>query len=280
MPLTQFQSLVFAAIAEARSSVSYLAGGAALHAGALGTRYSNDLDLFHTSASAANAAFLIDAKTLGSVGLSVAVLAEFEGFVKARISDGTHQTEVDWAHESAWRFLPLVPFPGGGVMLHPIDLAINKLIALAGRREPRDLVDVLYADEHILPFPALIWAVVEKNPGLNPASYLEQFRRRTLTPEDAAFLRMTGAYDVAAAAARFRELIANADFFIEANRSREPGMLLQDTRTGQFIAPESPEDWAHIRLHYGAPGGVVPRPAEATLRALSAQASDPTGARE
>jgi hypothetical protein len=106
-------------------------------------------------------------------------------------------------------------------MLHPIDLAINKLIALAGRREPRDLVDLLYADQHILPFPALVWALVEKNPGLNPASYREQFRRRTLTPEDAAFLRMTGAYHIAAASARFRSLVAAADAFISRARMRD-----------------------------------------------------------
>ena len=81
-------------------------------------------------------------------------------------------------------------------MLHPIDFAINKLVALANRREPRDVVDVIFADTHVLPFPALAWAVVEKNPGLNPASYREQFRRRTLTPEDAAYLRFTGAYSV------------------------------------------------------------------------------------
>ena len=40
------------------------------------------------------------------------------------------------------------------------------MVALANRREPRDLVDPIFADTHILPFPALVWAVVEKNPGL------------------------------------------------------------------------------------------------------------------
>ena len=266
MPLTLFQARVFAVIAAARSEASYLAGGAALHLAPTGTRFSNDIDLFHNTAGAANLAFAADATSLRVAGLTVDVVAAFEGFVKARVSDATGATEIDWAHESAWRFLPLVPIPGGGVMLHPIDLAINKLIALAGRREPRDLVDILYADEHILPFPALIWAVVEKNPGLNPASYLEQFRRRTLTPEDAMFLRTTGAYDVAVAAARFRALVAAADAFIAANTAREPGMLLQDTRTGEFVAPLTPEEWSHIRLHYGALGGVVPHAADVSLR--------------
>ena len=183
MPLTPFQGSVLALLSPTRTEASYLAGGAALHLGAAGERYSEDLDLFHTSAITANQTFAADASVLREAGCALTVLAEHPGFVSARISQGASATVVDWAHESAWRFLPLVPLPGGGVMLHPIDLAINKLVALANRREPRDLVDVLYADAHILPFPALVWAVVEKNPGLNPASYLEQFRRRTLTPE-------------------------------------------------------------------------------------------------
>ena len=78
------------------------------------------------------------------------------------------------------------------------------MVALANRREPRDLVDPIFADTHILPFPALVWAVVEKNPELNPAIYLEQFRRHTLTQEDAAYLRFTGAYRVEDAAQHAR----------------------------------------------------------------------------
>ncbi len=192
----------------------------------------------------------------------VTVIAEHQGFVSARVSRGDTATVVDWAHESAWRFLPLVPLEGGGVMLDPIDLAINKLIALANRREPRDLVDVLYADTHILAFPALVWAVVDKNPGLNPASYLEQFRRRTLTPEDAAYLRFTGVYDVTEAARRFRELVTDADALIAENTQREPGALLQDRRTGAFFLPRSANDWEHVREHRGALGGVVAQAAD------------------
>ena len=262
MPLTDFQASVLALLAPARTDNSYLAGGAALHLGASGERYSEDLDLFHTSAAAANQAFAADANTLRTAGCAVTVLAEHPGFVSARVSRGEAVTVIDWAHESAWRFLPLVPLPGGGVMLDPVDLAINKLVALANRREPRDLVDALYADAHILPFPALVWAVVEKNPGLNPASYLERFRRRTLTPEDAAYLRFTGAYDVADAAQRYRMLVAATDAFIAENTQREPGALLQDRRTGAFFLPRSPTDWAHTREHRGALGGVVAQPAD------------------
>lgn len=150
-------------------------------------------------------------------------------------------------------------------MLHPIDLAINKLVALANRREPRDVVDVIFADTHILPFPALVWAVVEKNPGLNPASYLEQFRRRTLTAEDAAYLRFTGAYRVEDAAQHFRRMIRDADSFIEANTHREPGALLQDRRSGDFFLPKSESDWARTREHRGALGGIIAQPADVPI---------------
>jgi hypothetical protein len=262
VPLTPLQATVLALLASNRSDASYLAGGAALHLGADGERFSNALDYFHNTAEAANRTFALDAVLLRSAGYEVDVLAEHRGFVSATVQRDQGATIIDWAHESAWRFLPLVTLTGGGAMLHPIDLAINKLVALANRREPRDLVDAIFADAHILPFSALVWAVVDKNPGLNPASYLEQFRRRTLTPEDAAYLRFTGAYRVDEAAAHFRRMVEATDVFIASNRHREPGALLQDRRTGAFFLPLSPEDWAHAREHRGAIGGVIAQPAD------------------
>ncbi len=262
MPLTALQATILALLASQRSAESYFAGGAALHMGSAGERYSNDLDFFHSATDAANKSFAVDAATLRAQGYAVEALAEYRGFVSAIVRRGSESTILDWAHESAWRFLPLVEMKDGGLVLHPIDLAINKLVALANRREPRDLVDAIFADTHILPFPALVWAVVDKNPGLNPAMYLEQFRRRTLTPEDAAYLRFSGAYSVEDAAQHFRRMVAEADTFINANTNREPGALLQDRRTGAFFLPRSEHDWAHTREHRGALGGVVAQPAE------------------
>ena len=262
MPLTAFQAAVLALLAPNRSDASYLAGGAALHLGANGERFSNDLDFFHNTADVTNQTFAADAIALRAAGYEVVTLAEHRGFVSAVARRDGEATVLDWAHESAWRFLPLVAMDGGGVMLHPIDLAINKLVALANRREPRDLVDAIFADMHILAFPALVWAVVDKNPGLNPSSYLEQFRRRTLTPEDAAYLRFTGAYSVEEAARHFRRMVETADAFIAANTHREPGALLQDRRTGSFFVPQSDDDWSHTRAHRGALGGVIAQPAD------------------
>ena len=156
MPLTAFQASVLALLAPQCSAASYLAVGAALHIGASGERYSNDLDFFHNAADVANQSFAADVVALRAAGYEVNTIAEHRGFVSAVVSNGGASTVLDWAHESAWRFLPLVAISGGGVMLQPIDLAINKLVALAIRREPRDLVDAIFADVNILAFPALV----------------------------------------------------------------------------------------------------------------------------
>jgi hypothetical protein len=49
-------------------------------------------------------------------------------------------------------------------MLH-LDLAMNKAMAAAGRREVRDIVDAVTIHETILPLGAVIWAAVGKAPG-------------------------------------------------------------------------------------------------------------------
>lgn len=129
MLLTAFQAAVLALLAPQRSDVSYLVGGAALHIGP-----SDDLSFFHNAADAANQTFAADALALRARGYAVNTIAEHRGFVTAVVQRDGESTILDWAHESAWRFFPLVSIPGGGVMLHPIDLAINKLVALANRR--------------------------------------------------------------------------------------------------------------------------------------------------
>ena len=54
MPLTAFRAALLALLAPQRTEVSYLAGGAALHIGPAGERFSDDLDFFHNAADAAN----------------------------------------------------------------------------------------------------------------------------------------------------------------------------------------------------------------------------------
>jgi len=64
--------------------------------------------------------------------------------------------------------MPAVYSEDSGFMLHPVDIAINKLLALAGRDEARDFLDIIYIDRNILSLGALCWAAVSKDPGFFP----------------------------------------------------------------------------------------------------------------
>jgi hypothetical protein len=84
----------------------------------------------------------------------------------------------EWARDSAYRFFPLITDETMGLTLHPFDLATNKVLALAGRLEVRDWVDVLNCDRQIQPLGYLIWAACGKDPGYSPQSLLAASMRQ------------------------------------------------------------------------------------------------------
>jgi hypothetical protein len=117
------------------------------------------------------------------------------GFVRAVVRKEGHATKVDWARDSAWRFMPTVSDERVGFMLHPVDLAVNKVLALAGRDEPRDVLDTLHFHHTLLVLGALCWAACGKDPGFTPLSLLELLRRHgRLRPEDLARLDLCRAH--------------------------------------------------------------------------------------
>jgi hypothetical protein len=93
-------------------------------------------------------------------------------FVDARVSKGGESTSMQWTRDSAYRFFPLMEDPLMGLTLHPFDLATNKALAMVGRVEVRDWIDVLNCDEHLQPFGYMVWAACGKDPGYNPKSLL------------------------------------------------------------------------------------------------------------
>ena len=65
----------------------------------------------------------------------------------------------------------------------PVDLAINKVMAAAGRRELRDLVEILATiHETILPLGTVLWAAVEESPGFTPEGLIAKIRRNSNDP--------------------------------------------------------------------------------------------------
>lgn len=101
--------------------------------------------------------------------------------------------------------MPSVRDPLGGLLLHPVDLAINKVPALTGRDEPRDFVDTLFVHRTVLPLAGLCWAAVGKDPGLSPLSLLELLKRRgRYRPEDFDRLHLVQPFDLPGAKAEWR----------------------------------------------------------------------------
>lgn len=232
------------------------------------TRYSDDLDFFHDSEARVAATFAADRKLLEEAGYQIAVELSQPGFVRATVRRGPDATRVDWAHDSAWRFMPLVRDPLGGLLLHPVDLAINKVLTVAGRDEPRDFVDILFVHRRVLALAGLVWAAVGKDPGFTPLSLLELLKRRgRYHAEDFARLNLAEPFDLVAAKESWLAALAVADAFARARPPDEIGCLYYSTRERAFVLPSGPGRLADqgIVLHFGAPGGVLPRLTDAGM---------------
>jgi len=257
MPLTRFQEAVARLLSAGRSEESHLAGGAALHLEPNSKRYSNDLDYFHDSDGRVASAFADDRGRLESNGYGVEVELNQPGYIRAVVSRDGESTKVEWAHDSAWRFMPVVADPRVGFRLHPVDLAVNKVLTLAGRDEPRDFLDIMHIHETILPLGPLCWAAAGKDPGFTPKSLLELLRRRgKYRQEDFARLRLTESVDLHELKTRWLQMLEEAEAFIESRPAAELGCLYWSPSRSRFIQPGEDE----VVTHHGRPGGVLPRP--------------------
>ncbi|MCD4747735.1 MAG: hypothetical protein K8R59_00045 [Thermoanaerobaculales bacterium] len=259
MPLTVFQERIAHLLAGNRDAGSYLAGGAALHLDANSLRFSDDLDFFHDSVERVAVAFELDRQLLEAEGMTVDREMAQPGYIWAVVGAGTQQTKVEWAHDSAWRFLPVVADTRVGFRLHPVDLAINKLLALVGRDEARDFLDVLEIDRRVLSLGALCWAAAGKDPGFTPLSLLDLLRRRgKYHPEDFFRLHLARTVDVQEIKGRWLGMLDEAERFIRSRPSDEIGCLYYSPSRNVFVAPLDGQDPDAVP-HFGRPGGILPR---------------------
>ncbi|MDD4103331.1 MAG: hypothetical protein PHU80_11975 [Kiritimatiellae bacterium] len=194
MAVTAFQSDILKLLARHRRDLgeSYVAGGVALNILLNAPRRSRDIDLFHDTEHALRESWRMDRECLVSTGYRLDVLRETLSFVEARVIRDGGQTELQWVRDSAFRFFPLIEDDLMGLVLHPFDLATNKVLAMAGRLEVRDWVDLLRADDALQPLGLLVWAACGKDPGYNPASLLAAIRRHHYSQEEINMLDFDG----------------------------------------------------------------------------------------
>ena len=179
MPLTAAQKHVVRTILANRTPESHLAGGAVINRHVGGLRYSDDLDIFHDVAASVATSAGMDAAALQAAGYFVDWKIRNHGFFQAEACLGNDRVRLDWTTDSAFRFFPVQPDEEFGYCLHQADLATNKVLALAGRSEIRDFLDILQIDHDYLSLGATLWAACGKDPGFTPELLLDQTNRHS-----------------------------------------------------------------------------------------------------
>lgn len=118
-----------------------LTGGAALAGFHLGHRTTKDLDLFGDRSVDLQAEESLLELAATQIGATMEHLRSLPYLRQVAVRRGAEVTTVDLVRDTAPRVEP--PRRIGGVLLDTMrEIAANKLVALLGRAEPRDLVDL------------------------------------------------------------------------------------------------------------------------------------------
>ena len=258
MPLTPIQTRALRTIAANRSPDSYLAGATVLHRKRDTPRFSRDLDLFHDLADSVALCAETDAATLRDAGFDITWLLRTPAFYRAVLSAEGEQLRIEWAQDSAFRFFPVVEDDQCGYRLHHADAAVNKVLALAGRQEVRDFVDVLHLHDTYLHLGSLAWAACGKDPGFTPGFLLEQAGRHVAYVQaDLDRLSLREPLDLRSLKRQWLRALEEALELVDALPPGEVGMLYLDGESPVTPDPKSDrfEDFAR---HEGSIRGAWP----------------------
>jgi hypothetical protein len=258
MPLTSLQSNILQLLAAHRDPESFLAGSTPMNRNTL--RYSGDIDVFHDREEQVAATALSDTKALEDAGYSVTWLRQLPSLYSAQIELNGEATRMEWVVDSDYRFFPARRDELMGYVLDPVDLAMNKALAAAGRREVRDIVDLVNFHERILPVGAIVWAAVDKSPGFTPEGLIAEIRRNSHYPAgDWKSLVTAEPVDPAAVLARLRAALDDAEAFVARMPTDKAGLLFLEN--GKAVQPD-PDRLDHYQTHGGQRRGHWPSSAE------------------
>ena len=259
MPLSTIQADVLRLIAANRSPDSFVAGATVLHRQDDTPRYSADLDLFHDLEDSVARSAETDAATLATAGYELSWLLRTPNFHRAVMRVGARSLKIEWAQDSAFRFYPVQQDERFGYRLHDTDAATNKVLALAGRSEIRDFVDVLHLDETHLPLGALAWAACGKDPGFTPEFLLEHAARHVAyTQEDLDRLSLREPLALGDLKRRWLAALERARTLVAELPPHEIGCLYVDTDR-RPVAPDPASDgFRSLIRHRGCIRGAWP----------------------
>lgn len=258
MPLSKFQTEILRCLASHRDPESYVGGSTPLSRNTL--RYSGDIDVFHDREERVAETALMDGRALESAGYTVTWLRQAPSIYTAQIGNGEEFTRLEWVADSDYRFFPAVADEIFGFVLHPVDLAINKAMAAVGRREVRDLVDLVTVHETVLPLGAIVWAAVDKSPGFTPEGLIAEIRRNSRYPA-AEWKALVSAepIDPASVLQRLRAALDEAEAFVGKMPTKSAGLLFVEN--GKVVQPD-PTHLDRYQTHAGQRRGHWPATAE------------------
>ena len=272
MPLSKIQTDILRLLAARRDPESYVAGATPLNRDA--PRYSDDIDVFHDREERVAVSALGDAETLAAAGYLVSWLRQQPLIYTAQVTQGDRSTRLEWVADSDFRFFPTVRDEVFGYILHPVDLALNKVMAAVGRREVRDLVDLVTVHEMILSLGALIWAAVDKSPGFTPEGLIAEIRRNSNYPAaDWRALLTSEPLDPRDVTSRLRAALDQAEDFVTRMPTGSMGLLF--LKDSGVVQPD-PARLTDYQTHAGQRRGQWPSSTEIATAMLERYKKPPT----
>lgn len=251
-------------IAAGHDPSTYVAGSTPLNRDQV--RFSGDIDIFNDSVERASDAAAAGAAALEAAGFRVRWVRRSGGTHTLIAERDGEAVKLEWVADSDFRFFPTLPDALFGYTLHPVDLALNKVLAAAGRRELRDLVDVVAVHETVLPLGALVWAAVEKAPGFSPEALIAEIRRNSQYPrEEWEALSAEHPIDPRQTMAALRAALTEAEAFVGRMPTDKVGRLFLED--GRVVQPD-PDRLSSYVEHVGARAGHWPSSPEITAAML------------
>jgi hypothetical protein len=177
-PLQEQVAAIIAGLDEAEGFA--LAGGGALILRGDVRRQTRDLDFFGLTADAVDRLVPAVDRALQDAGLVVRRVQESAGFARLIVESGEDRTELDLGADA--RLFPLEPGRLAPTLTGE-ELAVDKVLAVFGRAEARDFVDLM-ALEPRYGLDRLCALAVEKDRGFTPALFAEMLGRFSRLRQD------------------------------------------------------------------------------------------------
>lgn len=185
----------------------FLSGGAALATAYLGHRRSLDLDLFVADPASVEAVGAHLEHAGIPRGWTVEVVRLYPGFRRYSVRRGDEATLVDIVHDAAEQLvaIPAKPVHDGIRFDAMDDLVANKLCAVLGRGDVKDLVDLYFLARSGVDVLDWLPAARRKDAGMEPSTLAWVLRTMPVDPEQ---LLLVHPVTVAELAAFRDELVA------------------------------------------------------------------------